>query len=122
MEPIIKYQGTLKNLKLENVLIQHIKQELQESFPQIENVKLNLDLVRQICKAIETNCKVNHLEKVDKLELFFKIYEITFGRLDERDKQYLSSMINYLHKNNMIKARSLTTRIIRMVKNYFLKH
>jgi len=122
MEPIIKYQGTLKNLKLENVLIQNIKHELQESFPDIANVKLNLDLVKQICKAIETNCKVNHLEKVNKLELFFKIYESTFGRLDERDKVFLTSMINYLHKNGMIKARSLTSRLIRFAKNYLFKH
>ena len=121
MEPIINYKGTLKNLKLENVLIQTIKQELHESFPQLENVKLNLDLVKQICKAIETNCKVNNLHKVNKLELFFKIYESTFGRLDERDKIFLESMINYLHKSGMIHARSFTSRLIRIIKNYILK-
>lgn len=121
MEPVINYKGTLKNIKLENILIHQIKQELQDSFPNMENVKLNLDLVKQICKAIETNCKINGLEKVDKLELFFKIYETSFGRVDERDKVFLSSMINYLHKNNMIKARSLTSRLIRIVKNYLRK-
>jgi hypothetical protein len=121
MESIINYKGTLKNLKLENELIQQIKEELRASFPNIENVKLNLDLVKQICKVIETVCKVNNLEKVDKLELFFKIYEYSFGKLDERDKQFLTSMINYLHKNNMIHPRSLTSRLFRMVKNYFLK-
>ena len=121
MEPIINYKGSLKNLKLENELIQQVKQELHQSFPNIENVKLNLDLVKQICKVIETVCKINNLEKVDKLELFFKIYENTFGRLDERDKQFLTSMINYLHKNNMIHCRSLSSRLFRLVKNYFLK-
>ena len=121
MEPIINYKGSLKNLKLENELIQQIQRELRESFPHIENVKLNLDLVKQICKANETTCKVNGLEKVDKLELFFKIYESTFGRLDERDRQFLASMINYLHKNNMIHARSLMSRVWKFAKNYFLK-
>ena len=121
MEPVIKYKGTLKNLKLENILIQQIQSELRESFPKIEEVKLNLDLVKQICKVIETNCKTNNLKDVNKLDLFFKIYESTFGRLDDRDKLFLESMINYLHKNKMIKAKSLTSRLFIFAKNYLLK-
>ena len=73
----------------------------------------------------DTNTGAFNLLKTYNLgfrELFFKIYESTFGRLDERDKQFLASMINYLHKNNMIHARSLMSRLWKTTKNYLLKH
>ena len=53
MDSLIEYDGSLKNLKLESILIQKIKAELVESFPNIQLVKLNIDLVLQICNAIE---------------------------------------------------------------------
>ena len=71
MDTRIEYDGSLKNLKLESILIQKIKAELVESFPNIQQVKLNLDLVLQICNAIENNAKMNNLSKTNKLELFF---------------------------------------------------
>jgi hypothetical protein len=66
-EPIVEMKGSLKQIKLENMLIQQIRNEIHTSFVNTQDVKMNEDLIRAICCAIED--KVNG-KKVDKLELF----------------------------------------------------
>jgi hypothetical protein len=75
-DSIIEMKGSLKKMQLENMMIQKIKTELCDSFANIHDVKMNVDLIRQICCAIENS--VNG-EKVDKLELFMKIHKVCFG-------------------------------------------
>lgn len=117
-DPIIEMKGSLKQIKLENMLIQQIRNEIHTSFVNTQDVKMNEDLIRAICCAIENN--VNG-QKVDKLDMFFKIYRMTFGEIDEKDKLYLTTVIKILNDNNKIKARSLLSKLLRFLKAIILK-
>jgi hypothetical protein len=46
VDPIIEIKGSLKDIKLENMLLQQIRSEISESFQfDLQNVKLNIDLI-----------------------------------------------------------------------------
>jgi hypothetical protein len=70
-DSIIKMKGSLNKMQLENMMIQKIKTDLCDSFANIHEVKMNFDLIRQICCAIVNSVEG---EKVDKLALFMKIH------------------------------------------------
>jgi hypothetical protein len=46
---IIEMKGSLKQIQLENMLIQKIRSELCDSFANVQDTKMNVDLIRQIC-------------------------------------------------------------------------
>jgi hypothetical protein len=60
-------------------------------------------------------------QKVDKLDLFFKIFRVTFGETDDKDVHFLTTVIKILNDNGKIKARSLTSKILHFLKGILLK-
>jgi hypothetical protein len=84
-DPIIEMKGSLKQIKLENALVQKIRNELCDSLPNMQEVKMNVVLIRQMCCAIENN--VNG-QKVDKLALFMKIHRNCFGQMDDKEERH----------------------------------
>jgi hypothetical protein len=117
-DSIVEMKGSLKKIKLENILIQQIRNEIHSSFVNTQDVKMNEDLIRAICCAIENN--VNG-QKVDKLDLFFKIYRVTFGETDEKDVHFLTTVIKILNDNGKIKARSMLSKLFRFLGGFLLK-
>jgi hypothetical protein len=117
-DSIIEMKGLLKQIQLENMLIQKIRKELCDSFVNMQDVKMNVDLIRQICCTIEDMVSG---QRVDKLELFMKIHKSCFGQLNNNDVQTLTNIIKYLNDNNKIKARSLVSKIWRFLKAILLK-
>jgi hypothetical protein len=53
--------------------------------------------------------------------LFFRVYTYCFGVLDDKERQFLTKIIEHLHMSNRIKALSYLKRIMRFVKQFFLK-
>jgi hypothetical protein len=80
-DSIIEMKGSLKQIQLENMLIQKIRSELCDSFANVQDIKMNVDLIRQICCTIKDMTSGN---KIDKLELFLKIHKSCFGQMDEK--------------------------------------
>jgi hypothetical protein len=115
VDPIIEIKGSLKDLKKENLLVkQRIRDELHSSFPSdIQSVKMNVDLINQICNAIEN---MSGRKKINKLELFMKIYNSSFGQIDAKDQEYVTNIIEHLHGKGKIKAQSLLSKIFRFLK------
>jgi hypothetical protein len=60
------------------MLIQKIRSELCDSFANVQDIKMNADLIRQICCTIED---MTSGKKIDKLELFLKIHKSCFGQM-----------------------------------------
>jgi hypothetical protein len=73
------------------MLVQQIRSEISESFPSdLQNVKLNIDLINQICNAVEN---ISGRKKINKLEMFMKIHRACFGQLDTKDQEYVTNII-----------------------------
>jgi hypothetical protein len=89
-DSIIEMKGSLKQIQLENMLIQKIRKELSDNFVNVQDIKMNVDLIRQICCTIKN---VASGQKVDKLELFLKIHKSCFGQIDANDIQTLTNII-----------------------------
>jgi hypothetical protein len=62
-DPVIKPKGNFKKLQLENQLVMTDKNEINAMFPDLSSVKLDIDIVLQICNAIETQVKIYNLKK-----------------------------------------------------------
>lgn len=118
---ILNYKSKeLKAIQIENIIVNSITEQLKRDFPQPETIKLNINLINDICDTIEEVVKSNGL-KVVKVELFFKIYERVFGRATEEQKQYLVNTINHLHENGQIKIVSKIRKLLKWLKSFFLK-
>jgi hypothetical protein len=48
-DSIIEMKGSLKKIQLENMMIQKIRKELCDSFVNVQDIKINVDLIRKIC-------------------------------------------------------------------------
>jgi hypothetical protein len=95
-DSIIEMEGSLKQIQLENMMIQKIRNELCESFVTMQDV----DLIRQICCTIEDMASG---QKINKLELFMKIHRSCFGQMDEKEIQTVTNIIKYLNDNKKLK-------------------
>lgn len=113
----IEYKGTLKNLQLENILICKVVEQVKRDFPDLTKVKMDVDLINLICDEIEDCVKVNKLTKVNKLELFFKIYGIIF-QFDGNERNHIVKIVESLHANGRIKVKPLLKKIFRFVLGY----
>ena len=120
MENIIELNGSLKELHIENILINVIVEEIQKLFPNIGSVKNNAFLILEICNAIEDAHNKHKIKKVDKLVIFFKIYTGLFGTISNEEKQSIVNTIDYLHRKGDIKITPLFKKIIRYLKKKFL--
>ena len=110
----------MKSFRVEQKLITEIKTELKTLFPDIFKLRLNLDLVKEIACLIETKVKTKKI-KIDKLNLFFRIYENIFEGIDPRDRDYIKNVIEYLHANGEIVCYSLLYRLYKRIRKHFLK-
>jgi len=120
-QEVILYKGNLKNLQLENLLIRKVSEQIKKDFGNILEVKFNVELISEICNCIEEVVKSENLQKVDKLDLFFKIYAGIFGAIPEAEKKLVKEVIEYLHNNDKIKPRKLIRKAYLFIKSIILK-
>lgn len=118
---ILNYKSKeLKSIQIENIIINSIVEQLKRDFPQNESVKLNINLINDICDTIEEVVKSNGL-KVVKIELFFKIYERVFGKVNEEQKVYILNTINHLHETGQIRVVPKLVKFLKWIRSFFLK-
>lgn len=102
--------SSLENIKFKNSMKSHITDAnivtwVVEKVQQIENLealKYNGELVLYICSVIECACLENKI-KTDKLELFIQVYDKCF-EMSVQDKVVVTQMLDFLHKNGLIKG------------------
>lgn len=113
----IEFSGSLKTKQLEKKVIDLVTSEVNNNFHNVHALKLDIELINEICNLIEDAVKSNKIKKIDKLALFMKVHLAVFGNVTEQEKSVIASNIEYLHSNNKIKARSLIKKIIGFLKN-----
>lgn len=115
----INYRGNLKNLQLENLIIKSICEQLKADFPNMDLIKLNVELINEICNIIEEVVVSKKLKNVVKLDLFCRIYESLFGKnILDSNRQFLVSTIEYLHFNNHIKSISFLSKVFKFIRKF----
>lgn len=119
---ILKYKSNeLKSIQIENIVINAVVEQIKKDFPNCQSVKFNIDLINDICDAIEEVVKTNKLNVV-KIDLFFKIYNTVFGNTTDEQKLFLRNVIDNLHKNGQIKVASRLYKFYKWLKSFFLKN
>lgn len=121
-EGVVEYKNSIKNIALEQKIIKAIAEQLKRDFPSVEVIKFNIDIINDICNAIEEMVDEHKLSKVNKLDLFLKIYTSVFGNLSEQDKKIIVMIVEYLHTNGLIKIKPFLSKIWkRYIKPFFSK-
>ena len=117
----IEFNGSLKNKQLEKKVIDTIVSEVIGNFQNYHSLKLDIELINEICNLIEEAVKSNKIKKINKLDLFIKAHTAVFGNITEQEKAVLISNIEYLHNNGKIKALSISKKIINFLKELITK-
>lgn len=115
----MKYKNSLKNLNLENKLVKEIGEIIENDFGSMMSVKGNIELINLVCNCIEDMVKYSGIVKVDKLELFWKIYTRIFGQPTTEEKVQVTSTVEYLHDAGKIKARSFVRYVVEKLIDFF---
>lgn len=121
MELHLTYKNELKTLSEQNSLVSELCAQINRRFYNLEPLELNVELIKLMCNKIEKTVSEKRLSKFDKLECFFLIYERLFSKeILERNKRYLTSVVEYLHDNNDILSQALFSITKRLLKHVFL--
>jgi hypothetical protein len=118
----IEFNGSLKGKKLEKALIDTAVKEINSNFHNPQALKLDIEVINEICNLIEDAVKSNNLKKINKLELFMKIHLAVFGVSTEQERNVIVNNVSYLHSNGKIKARSLVKKLISFLKLAMIKN
>jgi hypothetical protein len=118
----IEFNGSLKGKKLEKALIDTAVKEINSNFHNPQALKLDIEVINEICNLIEDAVKSNNLKKINKLELFMKIHLSVFGVSTEQERNVIVNNVSYLHSNGKIKARSLVKKLISFLKLAMIKN
>lgn len=121
-EGVIEYSGNLKNLQIESLLIKKVSEQIKSDFPNLLDIKFNIELIGEICNCIEDIVKSQKLKRVNKLDLFFKVHDRIFGMISEPERKLVIQVIDYLHSNDKIKVRPFFKKVIRFVSKLVRKN
>jgi len=111
-----------KNSLALRVKIETIKNSIIEKLkvvPNINDLKLNVELTLFICRCIETEIKKKH--KIQKKDLFFEIISSIFSNLTRDDNAILEQQIQFLHDNNSITKSTIKNYIANSLYNWIEK-
>lgn len=112
----IEFNGSLKSKQLEKKIIDTVVSEVNKNFHNPQGLKLDIEMINEICNLIEDAVKSNRIKKINKLELFMKAHLAVFGVSTEQERNVIASNIDYLHNNGKIKARSIIKKLINFLK------
>ena len=107
---------TVKNSAKEHVSKEQIATwivEKVQSLPNPDALKFNVELTLYVSSCIEIACKDNNI-KTDKLEIFMMVYKRLFD-LTTQDEVVLVQMLEFLHKNSLIKGK-ITSSVYTFLK------
>ena len=112
----IEYTGKLKSQLYENNIVHEIVYKLNEDFKDVSTIKNNVELIALICNIIED---VTRGKKMNKEDLFVKIYKKLFPDMVEADKVFVTNIIQFLLEKKLVKGSGFMKRLFNRVKKLF---
>lgn len=106
----------LKNTLLQSAIFKEISDKIIEylnKIPNLEENKLNNELILLMCNMIESLCKKKH--NIDKAFLLIQTLKRVCS-IDEKDEKIIRSAIQFFWSNGKIKGNTLKMRS----KSFFL--
>jgi len=96
----IKENDKIKNLNKIAELSKGIIAKVQ-SMPDLQELKLDLDIILYVCNIIENNIKQNETKSLDKKKIVVDIIN-KCTPLNATEINILNKMIEFLHSNHLI--------------------
>ena len=96
----IKENDKIKNLNKIAELSKGIIAKVQ-SMPDLQELKLDLDIILYVCNIIENNIKQNETKSLDKKKIVVDIINKCMP-LNATEINILNKMIEFLHSNHLI--------------------
>ena len=115
----IKESDKIKHLNKLSELSKSIVARIQ-AMPDINELKLDLDIVLYICNLIENNIKQNEGKSIDKKKIVVDIIQ-KCTPLNAPELLILNKMIEFLHSNHLINKISKIEKTGGKLFNWVLK-
>jgi hypothetical protein len=97
----VKFKNSMKNHVTDANIVSWIVEKVN-TIDNVESIKYNAELVLYVSSCIECACIENNI-KTEKLDIFIQVYEKVF-EMSIQDKVVITQMLDFLHKNNLIKG------------------
>ena len=114
--PDFKFRNNLEKHNLVFGLIQQVSAHIKE-IPNFDKLRVELELIKLVCRIVENIVKRGNPKKVDKKQLVIDALSNVFN-LTPGEKTIVESLIDFLWNNKLIKRSSYT----KLVKNYVLSY
>lgn len=101
----------LKTEKLKSSIIEKLRE-----IPDLENLKMDIEVSLFICRCIETEVKKE--DKIIKKDLFIEIIQSVFN-LNRDEILIVEKQIDFLHENNKITKSKIINYICNSVSDWF---
>lgn len=93
-----------------------------KNIPNVAVLKYDIELCKYICLIIENEVKNDpNQPKVDKLDIFIRVYTTVFKTLSDDEKTTLSNNIKFLLSNKLITEISTARKVASSTWAYFKK-
>jgi hypothetical protein len=114
----IKFKHSLKTHSTRESIVSAVVEKVK-ALPDYVSLKYNQELLIFVCSALEILCKLNKI-KVDKLECLVEIYKECY-EIDTRDEVVLNSMVDFVHKNDLILTTLKNKIMVRAIRSLIKK-
>ena len=112
----LELSNKLKSISSKMDLIKSIKEQLTNSFENIEEVKGSIALITEICIAIES---MPVKFQGGKKDLFMAVYSSVFGDVNEMEQLYLNEIVDYLCETGAVYRRTRLNKFLKAVASLF---
>ena len=115
----IKENDKIKHLNRLAELSKGIIAKIQ-AMPDLNDLKLDLDVILYVCNIIENNIKQNETKSIDKKKIVVDIIQKSIP-LNPAEILILNKMIEFLHSNHLIQKISKIEKTGSKIFNWALK-
>ena len=115
----IKESDKIKHLNKLSEISKGIIAKVQ-AMPDINELKLDLDIILYVCNLIENNIKQNETKSIDKKKIVIDIIQ-KCTPLNAPEVLILNKMIEFLHSNHLINKISKIEKTGSKLLNWALK-